>query len=574
MFCASRSAQAFTEMVRRHRAMVYRTCLRLLMSAADAEDAAQATFLILARRPGLVNYNLAGWLHKVARDTAINLLQARLRRARREEEVARSEAAPPRAEEDQLREEIDAALQRLPGHLKEALVLRYLEGREMGEAACLAGWSERTLVRYTSEGLERLRSILTRRGTVVASVVLIAFLAGEATAAIPVWSAAQLSLAATGVGQGSVALLATSTLKAMLWAKVKLYAILAAVAITVTATPLVIREMYRPRLEISERATLPGQGPLWLEMAFAPRGNALATVAWDKQVKVWDASAGRELLTLTEKNHRIRCVSFAPDGSTLAIGYDPNSGAPFMPVRLWDVASGKQRLALDGPGLTVRMVSFAPDGKSLAAASLDGQVMVWDLSTGGQKTTISCGPVYAVKFSPDGKVLATGGGTWAKAAQGPGHVKVWDAATGGLRGTFAGHTGWVYTVAFSPDGKTLASASNDRTVRLWDLATGKDRAVLSHSCPVVSLAFSPDGRVLAAGAGTYDEKRDRIIPQQGEVKLWQVATAKELPALRGQPALAYPVAFSIDGKSLATGCEDGSVKLWDVRLDGKWLAQR
>src|SRR5262249_28313253 len=116
-FCASRSSEAFAEMVRRHRPMVYRTCLRLLANSADADDASQATFLRRARKPALVKHNLAAWLHKAAHDTAGTRAQSRGRPARREQAPAQPEAAPPADEQDQLREEIDAALDRLPGHL-------------------------------------------------------------------------------------------------------------------------------------------------------------------------------------------------------------------------------------------------------------------------------------------------------------------------------------------------------------------------------------------------------------------------------------------------------------------------
>jgi RNA polymerase sigma factor (sigma-70 family) len=572
MFCASNSPEAFGEFVRRHRIMVYRTCLRLLASASDAEDATQATFLVLARRPAMVKYNLGAWLHKVAHDTAINLLQARRRRLSREETAARPEAVPPASEQQQLREEIDAALQRLPNHLREAVVLRHLEGRNMDEAATMTGCSERTLTRYTADGLDRLRSILIRRGTLVAPAVLLAFLASEASAAIPAWTGAQVTALAGGAGSGSAAvLLAHGTLKAMFWAKAKIYAALVTVTVAATAGPLAVRELTRPRVEFSERLAVPSQGQLWIEMAFAPRGNTLATVAWDKSAKVWDAASGRELLTLANKNQPVRCVAFAPDGQTLAVGYEGNGAGDS--VRLWDTASGTERIALPGPRLSVRMLSFSADGRALAAASLDGQVKVWELPTGRPKASLSCGPIYAVRFSPDGKLLATGGGAWGN-PQGPGEVKIWDAETGALRNHLTGHTGWVYSVLFSVDGKTLASASHDGTVRLWDVAAGKERAVLMHAGPVVSLALSPDGRVLAAGTGTDDPKGDRVLPANGTVRLWEMATAKELPALAGQSGLGYPVGFSADGTTLATGCADGSLKLWDIRVDGKHLARR
>src|SRR5262245_12702553 len=103
---ARRAAEAFAQVVTRHRAMVFRTCLRILGNQHDAEDAAQAVFLVLARRPDLlVRGTLAGWLHLVARRAAIDLLRSRTQRARREAEVAQVQSIRPVSDQDQLREE-------------------------------------------------------------------------------------------------------------------------------------------------------------------------------------------------------------------------------------------------------------------------------------------------------------------------------------------------------------------------------------------------------------------------------------------------------------------------------------
>jgi WD40 repeat protein len=163
--------------------------------------------------------------------------------------------------------------------------------------------------------------------------------------------------------------------------------------------------------------------------------------------------------------------------------------------------------------------------------------------------------VLSVALSSDGKMLA---GCLGKA------IKLWDVATGKELATLKGHTSLVRSVAFSPDGKTLASGSGDfespfaghdppGQIKLWDVATGRNIANLTgHAKLVFSVAYSPDGKTLASGS--YDQT----------IKLWDFASGKEKATLKGHDLSISPLAFSPDGKTLASGSEDYTIKLWDL----------
>ncbi|KAM3067045.1 hypothetical protein ACMFMG_011824 [Clarireedia jacksonii] len=158
------------------------------------------------------------------------------------------------------------------------------------------------------------------------------------------------------------------------------------------------------------------------------------------------------------------------------------------------------------------------------------------------------GSVNSVAFSPDGKLVVSGSHDKT--------VRLWDTATGQqIQPTLEGHMGWVNSVAFSPDGKQVVSGSHDNTVRLWDTATGQQiqPTLEGHTDRVYSVAFSPDGKQVVSGS--YDKT----------VRLWDTATGQQIqPTLEDHMGSVNSVAFSPDGKQVVSGSWDKTVRLWDT----------
>jgi RNA polymerase sigma factor (sigma-70 family) len=601
-FLVGRDEAAFTVLLRRHGGMVLRVCRRVLHQPQDAEDAFQATFLLLARNARAIRKaeSVASWLYGVAYRLAIKARTQAARRQAREKQAVhmRAKDSGAAAAWQELQVVLDEELHRLPPKYQAPLVLCYLEGKTHEEAAAQLGWPLGTVRGRVARAREALHRRLARRGLTLPAAALATALAADIARAVParlLGTTCKGALAhvaggsiPTGLVTAKAAALAEGGVMTMTTTPVKFGLILCLVIGVASAgagafaarrggeDPVAaFQKKKRPREQPAAPVELPvgtqaagsvarlGNAMFWpgtlnstgYTLTFTADSKQVAVVGANQAIYVWDVPTGRlaaRVGGVDRPGITIQGITFSPDGKLVA-ATENGTG-----IRVWDVKGNREVAHLTGVRAgKLSSCRFAPDGKTLAAGAGDGVVHRWQVAD--WKELASCeghkGQVNAVVWSPDATMLVSAGDDQM--------VRVWDAA-GKLMRTLIGHRDRVIGVAAAPDGKTLASRGADNTLRVWDAETGKElrwweTVQIGGWAPGMESAwyvtFTPDGKKLIIGTFAGNQTYD-------------AATGELLPGIGANPGAGGPVVVSPDGKWMASGGFRKAIRVWNA-VSGK-----
>ena len=320
---------------------------------------------------------------------------------------------------------------------------------------------------------------------------------------------------------------------------------------------------------------------------FSPDGRRFVTGSEDRTVRLWDVETGQCLRTMDGHTDLVWSVSITPDGRFAA------SGSRDKTVRVWDLETGQCLRTIEVHTDSVRSVSFSPDGKQFVTGSEDGTIRIWDLAIVPSHilNLQTCRPksFTEVRQEQDGiaRILSRSdnyfrnhdyekshrvlveSGYLQKYVDTPITWKRYNALASKGRlsqflfchkiKTLEGHKKEVLSVCFNPDGRRAVSGSDDATICVWDIGTGRClQTICGHTSGINSVSVSTDGRSIISGSGGL------LGGEDCTVRLWDFETGQCLRTLEGHTRLVLSVCMSPDGRKAVSGSYDGDIRLWDL----------
>lgn len=284
---------------------------------------------------------------------------------------------------------------------------------------------------------------------------------------------------------------------------------------------------------------------------FDPTDRYVVSSSYDHTVRIWDADTGKELRVLKGHQDVAWKARFSPDGQYVASGSRDNT------IKIWDVDFDQATIVMAKHEGRVNYVSFDPAGEKLLSAGEEGKLWLWRVDSGLPIRSLSGhgSAIQAATFSRDGSKIVSG--------DADGSIRIWDSQSGeSLLNLENGHDGMVGSVVFTADGRQVVSAGQDEMTKFWDALTGDMlRAIAKHddgkktfSDGNHKVVFSPDGKTFATSLGWNSKVTVRSFPDGNLIH-----------SLHASDYYVEDIAFSPDGRFLATGTRDLLIKFWDVR---------